>query len=121
MADLFPVDDFNGWADHYDQSVLHTQSFPFTGYETVLDQVVALSNALPGTSILDLGTGTGNLAVRFDTMGCEVWGTDFSPAMLEKARLKLPNAHLFQMDLRGVWPLQMNRQFDHIVSAYVFH
>jgi SAM-dependent methyltransferase len=121
MVDLFPVDDFNGWADHYDQSVLHTQSFPFTGYEIVLDQVVELTNALPGTNILDLGIGTGNLAVRFDTMGCEVWGTDFSPAMLEKARLKLPNAHLFQMDLRGIWPPEMNRQFDYIVSAYVFH
>ena len=121
MVDLFPVDDFDGWADHYDQSVLHTPDFPFEGYETVLDQVVALANAQPGMSILDLGTGTGNLAVRFDTMGCEVWGTDFSPAMLEKARLKMPDAHLFQMDLRGIWPPEMNRQFNHIVSAYVFH
>ena len=121
MVDLFPVDDFNGWADHYDQSVLHTQHFPFTGYEIVLDQVVELTNAQPGMSILDLGTGTGNLAVRFDALGCEVWGTDFSPAMLEKARLKLPNAQLFQIDLREVWPSEMNRQFDFIVSAYVFH
>jgi putative AdoMet-dependent methyltransferase len=121
MVDLFPVDDFNGWADHYDQSVLHTQYFPFKGYETVLDQVVALTNVQPGMSILDLGTGTGNLAVRFDALGCEVWGTDFSPAMLEKARLKLPDAHLFQMDLRGIWAPEMNRKFDDIVSAYVFH
>jgi putative AdoMet-dependent methyltransferase len=121
MVDLFPVDDFNGWADHYDHSVLHARDFPFAGYETVLDQVVELANAQPGMSILDLGTGTGNLAVRFDTMGCEIWGTDFSPAMLEKARVKLPNAHLFQMDLRGIWPTEMNRRFDCIVSAYVFH
>jgi putative AdoMet-dependent methyltransferase len=121
MADLFPVEDFDGWADHYDQSVLNTQNFPFTGYKLVLDKVVELTDAQPGMSILDLGTGTGNLAVRFDTMGCKVWGTDFSPAMLEKARLKLPNAHLFQMDLRGIWSPEMNRQFDYIVSAYVFH
>jgi putative AdoMet-dependent methyltransferase len=121
MADLFPADDFDGWAVHYDQSVLNTQSFPFTGYKTVLDKVVKLTDAQPGMSILDLGTGTGNLAVRFEIMGCEVWGTDFSPAMLDKARLKLSHAHLFQVDLRGIWPPEMNRRFDHIVSAYVFH
>ena len=121
MADLFPADDFDGWAVHYDQSVLNTQSFPFTGYKTVLDKVVKLTDAQPGMSILDLGTGTGNLAVRFEIMGCEVWGTDFSPAMLDKARLKLPHAHLFQLDLRGIWPPELNRRFDHIVSAYVFH
>ena len=121
MADLFPADDFDGWAVHYDQSVLNTQSFPFTGYKTVLDKVVKLTVAHPSMSILDLGTGTGNLAVHFNALGCEVWGTDFSPVMLERARLKLPNAHLFQMDLRGIWPIEMNRQFDYIVSAYVFH
>jgi putative AdoMet-dependent methyltransferase len=87
----------------------------------VLEKVVELTGVQPGMSILDLGTGTGNLAVRFDALGCEVWGTDFSPAMLEKTRLKLPNAHLFQVDLRGIWPPEMNRRFDHIVSAYVFH
>ena len=121
MADLFPVEDFDGWADHYDQSVLNTQNFPFTGYKMVLEKVVELTDAQPGMSILDLGIGTGNLAVRFDDLGCEIWGTDFSPAMLEKARLKLPNAHLFQVDLRGILPPEMNRRFDHIVSAYVFH
>ncbi len=121
MTDLFPVEDFDGWADHYDQSVLHTQNFPFTGYEVVLDKVVELTNAQPGMSILDLGTGTGNLAMRFDALGCEVWGTDFSAAMLEKARMKVPKAHLFQADLRRIWPPEMNHQFDYIISAYVFH
>lgn len=121
MTDLFPVDDFDGWADHYDQSVLNTSSFPFTGYEVVLDKVVELSKAQSGMDILDLGIGTGNLAMRFDALGCEVWGTDFSAEMLEKARLKLPNAHLFQADLRRVWPPEMNQRFDYIVSAYVFH
>ena len=120
MSDLFPVVDFDGWADHYDRSV-NTQDFPFTGYEAVLDKVIELTNAQPGMRVLDLGTGTGNLAVHFDALGCEVWGTDFSPAMLERARLKLPNAHLFQADLRGIWPPELNQCFDHIVSAYVFH
>ena len=91
------------------------------GYEAVLDKVVELAQPIPGEIILDLGIGTGNLAIRFDTMGCEIWGTDFSDAMLEKARLKLPQAHLFQADLRKTWPAALNRRFDCIVSAYVFH
>jgi hypothetical protein len=41
--------------------------------------------------------------------------------MLAKARLKLPKAALFQADLRGDWPPALNRRFDRIVSAYVFH
>ena len=121
MIDQFPAEDFNRWADHYDQSVLKTGHFPFTGYEAVLDKVVKLANVQPGMSILDLGTGTGNLALRFDALGCDVFGIDFSDAMLEKARLKLPQAQLFQADLRGAWPPEMNRRFNNIISAYVFH
>jgi len=120
MSDYFPVEDFDGWADHYDRSV-NTQDFPFTGYKAVLEKVVELTNVQPGMRVLDLGTGTGNLAVRFDALGCEVWGTDFSSAMLQKAKRKLPKAHLFQADLRGIWPPELNQRFDHIVSAYVFH
>ena len=72
-------------------------------------------------SVLDIGTGTGNLAIRFSDRGCEVWCTDFSEAMLEKAREKLPQAHFVLHDLRDPLPDQLNRRFDRIVSAYVFH
>jgi putative AdoMet-dependent methyltransferase len=121
MTDPFPVEEFDGWAENYDQSVLSSQNFPFTGYETVLDKVVELAKPETGMRVLDLGTGTGNLALRFQSLGCEIWGTDFSTAMLEKARPKLPRAQLFQADLRGEWPPTLNQRFDRIVSAYVFH
>jgi len=121
MTDLFPAEDFDAWAEDYDRSVFHTQSFPFTGYEEVLNKVVGLANPEAGMSVLDLGIGTGNLALRFDALGCEIWGTDFSAAMLAKARSKLPEAHLFKADLRAVWPPELNHRFNRIVSAYVFH
>jgi putative AdoMet-dependent methyltransferase len=121
MTDPFPAEEFDEWAEHYDQSVTNTQSFPFTGYEDVLDKVVEIAASHPDMKILDLGIGTGNLALRFDALGCEIWGTDFSAAMLEKARPKLPKAHLYQADLRSDWPSELNRRFDRIVSAYVFH
>ena len=118
--DLFPASEFDDWAESYDVSVANNQ-FPFYGYRVVLEQAVALAEAEAGMSVLDLGCGTGNLAARFARLGCEVWGTDFSAPMLDKARQKLPQAHFYLHDLRGEWPFELPRRFDRIVSAYVFH
>ncbi|HBX70014.1 MAG TPA: hypothetical protein DEH25_11725 [Chloroflexi bacterium] len=121
MNDPFPPEDFDAWAESYDQSTLNIKGFPFTGYDQVLSKVFELANAHPGMSILDLGIGTGNLALPFAELGCEIWGTDFSAAMLAQARIKLPQAQLFHADLRASLPPELNRRFDRIISAYVFH
>ena len=119
--DLFPPDDFDKWAEHYDQSVRDTDRFPFTGYEQVLETIFHLSQARPGDSVLDLGTGTGNLASMFVRNGCQVWGLDFSTKMLVCARRKLPQVIFGQADLRDEWPLEFQRRYQFIVSAYTFH
>ena len=121
MADLCPPEDFDDWAESYDQTVVDESQFPFIGYQAALDKAVALAEAEAGMRVLDLGTGTGNLALPFAAAGCELWCTDFSATMIEKARLKLPSARFFQFDLRGDWPSGLNHRFDRIVSAYVFH
>jgi putative AdoMet-dependent methyltransferase len=74
-----------------------------------------------GMSVLDLGTGTGNLAERFANLGCVLWCTDFSLVMLEKARQKVPQAHFLLHDVRAELPAEIPATFDRIVSAYVFH
>lgn len=72
--------------------------------------------------MLDIGTGTGNLALHFTHLGCELWCTDFSESMLERARAKLPAAHFFLNDFRMNLPPELvGKRFDAIVSAYVFH
>jgi putative AdoMet-dependent methyltransferase len=119
--DPFPPSDFDAWAETYDQSIREYSVFPFAGYEKVLDTVVSQAAPRPGISVLDLGTGTANLALRFDQLGCELTCTDFSKLMLEKARAKLPKAHFVLHDLRAEWPKELDRRFDRIVSAYVFH
>jgi putative AdoMet-dependent methyltransferase len=120
-SDPFPSSDFDAWVDTYDEDVVSYDKFPFAGYQNALDTVVHLAAPARGMSVLDIGTGTGNLAVRFADRGCELWCTDFSEPMLARARQKLPAAQFIRHDLRADWPHALNRRFDSIVSAYVFH
>jgi putative AdoMet-dependent methyltransferase len=119
--DPFPSSEFDDWAEDYDKSTREYSEFPFAGYDQILQTIVELTRPQSGQSILDLGTGTANLAILFDKLGCEIWCTDFAPLMLQKARQKLPKAHFVLHDLRGDWPAEFDRRFDGIVSAYVFH
>lgn len=116
----FPPEEFDDWATNYDRSI-DERAFPFFGYTKTLDTIVQQAAPRPGLSVLDLGTGTGNLAVRFARAGCRVWATDFSEPMLARARAKFPGARFFLHDLRDPLPAGLDRSFDRIVSAYVFH
>jgi putative AdoMet-dependent methyltransferase len=121
MSDSFPVSDFDEWADSYDQDVA-SGGFPFTGYQETLNTVVQLADARPGMTVLDIGSGTGNLADQFLKLGFRVTAMDYSSKMLENSRNRLPGAALIQADLRHPFPTGLsNQKFDRIVSAYVFH
>ena len=111
---------FDNWAERYDATIAPTH-FPFDGYDQVLDEVVRLAEVTPHMQVLDLGIGTGNLAVRFIQAGCAVWGVDFSAVMLTKAQAKLPHTVLVRADLLSDWPMELQRPFDRVVSAYVLH
>lgn len=119
--DPFPPSGFDEWAGGYDQSVLDEDHFPFVGYQQVLDAVVRLAAPQPGMRVLDIGTGTGNMAARFAALGCHLWATDFSPAMLAEAQRKLPQVAYVLADFRRGWPLELPAEFERVVSAYVFH
>jgi demethylmenaquinone methyltransferase / 2-methoxy-6-polyprenyl-1,4-benzoquinol methylase len=49
-----------------------------------------LANVGPGSTALDVATGTGDLAIELARRGAQVTGSDFAPAMLEIARRKAP-------------------------------
>jgi demethylmenaquinone methyltransferase/2-methoxy-6-polyprenyl-1,4-benzoquinol methylase len=55
------------------------------------ERAVDLARVGPGSSALDVATGTGDLAIELASRGADVIGSDFSEGMLAKARLK---AHL---------------------------
>jgi len=117
----FEFDEFDEWAPDYDGEVSHAGGFPFEGYSDILQTIFNWADAAPGMHVLDLGTGTGNLALLFEAAGCKVMGIDFSAEMLKAARQKIPGAAFFQLDIRQPWlPLQGQR-FDRIISGYVFH
>lgn len=119
-SDPFPSSEFDQWAAQYDADVTQ-EGFPFTGYRQALAEIVRQADVRAGMTILDLGTGTGNLSEMFLPLGCDLWCTDFSSEMIELARPKLPPAHFFLHDLRQPFPPALTRRFDRIVSAYVFH
>jgi SAM-dependent methyltransferase len=50
--------------------------------------VAAVAALAEGGSVLELGIGTGRLALPLAERGVEVWGVDASPAMLDRLRAK---------------------------------
>ncbi len=113
---------FDRWAATYDDMIEYSKnSFPFAGYDQLLDRIVELCSPRPGMKILDLGIGTGGLAKRFVEYDCEIYGMDFSGRMLELAGQKLPKATLIQGDIGSEWPSELSLKFDRVVSTYTIH
>jgi putative AdoMet-dependent methyltransferase len=112
---------FEDWVSSYDQSVSE-QSFPFLGYDLALQVVVRESHAKQHSRILELGTGTGNLAQLFAALGCDLVCTDFSSGMLEATKQKISNAEFLELDLTVQTDWQkISGHFDCIVASYVLH
>jgi demethylmenaquinone methyltransferase / 2-methoxy-6-polyprenyl-1,4-benzoquinol methylase len=57
-----------------------------------------LAEVRPGSTALDVATGTGDLAIALARRGAEVTGSDFAPAMLELARRKAPGLRFEEGD-----------------------
>jgi len=79
-----------------------------------------------GGRVLDLGCGTGALAVRLAGQGCEVTGVDISPPMLAQAMRRVRQAKLEkQVTLRELGAVELDTafgdgSFDAVVSVLVF-
>jgi tRNA (cmo5U34)-methyltransferase len=87
------------------------------GYED-LQETVAV--AARGRSVLELGTGTGETAVRIlaRNPGARWTGIDANKAMLERARERLPDADLRLQRLEDPLP---DGPFDLVVSVLAVH
>lgn len=73
-----------------------------TRFGPVIEQVLKLADLRPGETVLDLGTGTGAVAIlaatQVGTTG-RVKAVDISPEMLTRARERVQNLQLTNIDL----------------------
>jgi tRNA (cmo5U34)-methyltransferase len=90
------------------------------GYEELQDAVAAAAAGVSASQVLELGTGTGETALRVRVAQPDAdWvGIDASEAMLGRARERLPGADLRLQRLEDELPAG---PFDLVVSALAVH
>jgi tRNA (cmo5U34)-methyltransferase len=90
------------------------------GYEELQKAVVAATADVHATRVLELGTGTGETAVRMRAQhpAADWVGIDASEAMLARARERLPDADLRLQRLEDELP---DGPFDLVVSVLAVH
>jgi tRNA (cmo5U34)-methyltransferase len=90
------------------------------GYEELQEAVTAVTAAIRAERVLELGTGSGETAlrVRASHLDAEWVGIDSSEAMLARARERLPDVDLRLQRLEEELPVG---PFDLVVSALAVH
>lgn len=76
---------------------------------------------LNGLKILDLGCGSGWYAEQLIKQGAEVWAVDASPKMIELTKKRVPEAHVYLMDLEKPFDILESQVFDIIIAPLVIH
>ncbi|MBP5469918.1 MAG: class I SAM-dependent methyltransferase, partial [Candidatus Riflebacteria bacterium] len=116
---------FDLWAEEYDLYVKKTENtgkYPFAGYTNILDSIFKTIHGIPNAKILDLGFGTAPISSKLYKEGYEIWGQDFSKSMLDHAKAKMPDAHLFLKDFsEGLDEKIKENKFDYIIATYCLH
>lgn len=116
---------FNLWANQYDQTVQisdKSKTYPFAGYNEILNIVFNVAMRQPQSSILDIGFGTGVLTSQLYEQGHLVDGLDFSSEMISLARKKMPDANLIEWDIsKGLPETIKAKKYDSIISTYALH
>jgi cysteine synthase A len=113
---------FDHWADDYDKTVYEQNGEyheVFENYQGILEQTVVDIKKEPGSTVLDLGSGTGNLTYIANLADYNVIGIDPNKKMREIAKDKFPNIDFVEGGFLSI--PQGNNSINAIISSYAFH
>jgi ubiquinone/menaquinone biosynthesis C-methylase UbiE len=111
-------------ARYYDR--LHPEEFNWFEQSRIWSDLRFINGRIPGKSlVLDIGCGTGNLALKLIELGHPLWGVDLSPEMLEVFKEKVPAGNKDQVSFfcqnADDFIRECKRKFDLIVISSVLH
>jgi SAM-dependent methyltransferase len=114
-----PPVSFDRAAEYYDS----TRGYAEGSAERIRDAITAYAGASPHARFLDLGVGTGRIALPFIRAGYDYTGVDISPAMIDRLAGDL-DAAAYRYRLREAnitrWPFEAGH-FDVIIAVHVLH
>ncbi len=105
---------------------------PYRKFVAIYDLVIGPTNfiikksrlnlvpPIPGMKVLDVGCGTGADLKSYGEAGCEMYGIDLSPSMLERAQIKFGGSADLRLCDAAHTPFQ-DRFFDLVLSTYTLH
>jgi ubiquinone/menaquinone biosynthesis C-methylase UbiE len=112
---------------NYDRWTAAERGLYYEGYDHLLELVSVRCQAKAGDAALDIGTGTGSLALRLaQHRGCRIVGLDPSPGMIAAARRKAADRDWLDVSFEAAeapflaipYP---DGAFDAVVSTLAFH
>lgn len=122
------IEAFKAWAVTYDKTVSkELEKYAGITHQEVLDRLLQLAQLQNGDSVLDVGTGTGWLAIRcaLDMEEGQVIGVDVTPEMLAQATLnaeKVGVKERVQFALASTMSLPYSDdEFEVVLSSLALH
>lgn len=108
---------FNRAADYYDETRGLSEPLATGGLQLILDRLQERGGQ--SAQLLEVGTGTGRIALPLLDRGANLFGCDLSSKMLARQRAKRPSARLAQADATAL-PYG-RKQFDGVLTVHVLH
>ena len=91
---------------------------PLGGLHAVRKQALDALDLRAGTTVLELGCGSGVLTARMIARGAVVKAVDGSEAMLRRARRRAPEASFARCDILD---FNCDQKFDRVLLAFILH
>ena len=109
----------------WDQHVLEAEELASSdGFERLRDEIVRLARPCPDDVVVDVGAGTGLLALALAPRVAKVCAVDISAAMLERLAMKAATADLANVETAAANAVSLplaDESASLVVSNYCYH